>query len=63
MKKLANVFYEMCLGITSGHMANIPNNPILFSIFSAISENGYQMGKVEFAKTLREFADALEGKS
>ena len=62
MNKLANVFYEMCVGVTDGHMAAVPNNPILFSIFMAIGESDYRMNKIEFAKTLREFADALESK-
>jgi len=29
---IANLFYEQCMGTHSGHMANIPNNPVLMSI-------------------------------
>ncbi len=49
--ELANVIKEQCIGETAGHMANIPNNPILYSIFYAIS------GKTKL--TINDFAEIL----
>lgn len=65
-KKLAKVFYEMCAGSHSGHMANIPNNPVIYSILRAMSEGRddqcYAMSLSEFAITLRDMADAIESR-
>lgn len=65
MKKnaFAELFYEQCAGVTSGHMAHIPNNPVLFSMLSAAtgsSATTYACSKVEFSEFLRCAADMLE---
>jgi len=63
-RDLARIFYEQCAGTTPGHMANVPNNPILFSILSAVtkpgSKNAYACSKESFSTTLRKIADALD---
>jgi hypothetical protein len=63
-KTLAKFFYQQCAGTTSGHMANVPNNPTLFSLTSAYSEqintSCVAASEEQFAKMLREMADALD---
>ena len=61
-KQLAKFFYEQCAGSYSGHMANIPNNPVLFGLtkaYSGGSDNLYAATQTEFAEMLREVADEL----
>ena len=61
---LAKFFYEQCAGVTSGHMAPIPNNPVLFGLLSAATgtrDNNYAASQTEFAELLREIADWLDG--
>lgn len=62
MNTLANFFYEQCAGTTTGHMANIPNNTVLFSLMRAYSKSQdqqYALTKVEFANLLRDIATEL----
>ena len=68
MEKLtAEIIKEQLVGESSGHMANIPNNPLFYSMFRVyLLQNGsdiynYQHSNENlFAKFLREIADALE---
>ena len=53
----ALLFYEQCLGESNGHMAMIPNNPVIQSIATA---HGIKT-KEDFACFLREVADYLDG--
>ena len=59
----ATLFYEQCAGTTAGHMAPIPNNPVLFSMVKAKMNNHshtHAASKNEFAELLREIARTLE---
>jgi len=65
-KLLAKFFYEQCAGTTAGHMANIPNNPVLFSLIQGFSSGHKNINAVEqedFIKFLRLIADELESES
>jgi len=53
----ALLFYDQCLGGSNGHMATIPNSPIMESICAA---HGIKTQK-DFARFLREAADHLDG--
>ena len=58
-KNVSDIFYEQMCGSTSGHMAHVPNNPVLFSmmkVFSGSSDNVYAASKTEFAELLRSIA-------
>ncbi len=55
--EMADLFYEQCVGETNGHMAAIPNSPILWSI--AVVNNCKT--KEAFAEFLREVANNLDG--
>ena len=69
-KALAEFFYEQCVGTQPGHMALLPNNPILFSLLENVanantggvtmSRNHHAMTKPEFAIFLRNVADTLD---
>jgi hypothetical protein len=52
---MAEFFMEQCAGTYTGHMANIPNNPVLFGIIQAHRA----MDKQDFARFLRQVADQL----
>ena len=55
-KALASYFYEQCAGTYTGHMANVPNNPVLNGLVRACGAES----KKDFADLLRRFADALD---
>lgn len=57
--ELANVIKEQCIGVTSGHMAHIPNNPILYSIFYAISGKS-NLSTNDFAEILIKTGERLK---
>jgi hypothetical protein len=57
MKELARLFENQCIGSYSGHMASIPNNPVIWSIFMAADACG---DRKKFVSVLRAFADELE---
>jgi len=60
---IARFFYEQCAGSTTGHMAMIPNNPVLFGLIKSISGNNdkaYAATQSEFADMLRLMADDLD---
>lgn len=57
-KSMAKFFMDQCMGETDGHMAAIPNNPVLFGICMA-----HEVGNTaKFAEFLRDVADKLETK-
>jgi len=59
-KVFADFFYEQCAGTYSGHMANVPNNPMFYAMVKAYSgshDSCYAASKTEFAKFLREIAN------
>jgi len=63
-KTMALFFYEQCAGTSTGHMAMIPNSPVLFSLIKSRflrNDNTLACSRTEFAKMLREIADDLEG--
>lgn len=53
---VANFFMEQCIGEHNGHMAAIPNNPVLMGLLNA--HDACQQDK--FAAFLREVADKLD---
>jgi len=53
---VAEYFYDQCAGMYSGHMAAIPNNPVIYGLIKAHSADQ----KVDFARFLRQVADKLE---
>lgn len=55
-KNLAELFYQQCVGSYNGHMAAIPYNPIINSIFEACGVDG----RGDFAKQLKSFAEIIE---
>ena len=59
-KELALIIKEQLTGTYVGHMANIPFNPVLHSIFSIITDNTFNENK-NLATALRKVADALDG--
>lgn len=64
-RKTALMIKEQIMGTTTGHMANVPNSPILWSIFTTLIGDDYDPvhdNKKEkaFAALCREIADALE---
>ena len=62
-KILAKIIMEQCIGSYSGHMASIPNNPIIYSMFRAVmTEHNTRNDEKDFAIALRKIADALEDK-
>lgn len=50
---IAELFYQQCIGSYSGHMSNIPNNPVLNSICLASGANDRASFK-EFLKQVAE---------
>ena len=56
-KQSAQFFYEQCRGEYKGHMARIPNNPVLHGFCSAHDANS----EVEFANFLDAISKALKG--
>jgi len=64
-RTVAEIFYQQCAGTTSGHMANVPNNPVLYSLLSAYlgdspgSSDCYAINRAAFADMLREMSEAL----
>ena len=62
-KAIAEFFYEQCAGSTTGHMAMLPNNPVMFGLIKAHSgkkDNCYASTKTEFSAFLRKIADELD---
>lgn len=62
-KTLARFFYEQCAGSTTGHMAMVPNNPVIFGLIKACSnhsDNSYAATEMDFAEILRGMADSLD---
>ena len=55
-KALAEYFYDQCAGSYTGHMANVPNNPVLHGLMLACGVKS----KKDFASQLRKFADAID---
>ena len=39
--EMARLFKDQYIGTHNGHMAEIPNNPVLRSIFMAMSKTGF----------------------
>lgn len=63
-KLTAEIIKEQMIGETAGHMASIPNNPILFSIFNAYkimspNEIGYNNDDI-FKYFISELNEALQ---
>lgn len=52
---MAAFFMEQCMGSYNGHMAAIPNNPVLDAVCKAHSVHN----KEQFARFLRQVADQL----
>jgi len=59
-KTIAKFFYDQVVGAQVGHMANIPNNPVLSSLVCA-QTGEYSPTEAQFAAMLREIADCLDG--
>ena len=55
---MAKYFYDQCSGMYNGHMAAIPNNPVLYGLMVAHGVNT----KEDFARFLRQVADQLTKK-
>lgn len=54
-ESIATLFYEQCMGRYSGHMANIPNNPILDSICKAsgvVNKRDFKQFLIELSENL-----------
>ena len=54
-KPMAKLFMDLCMGESSGHMAMIPNNPVLFAMCK--SHNIYD--EDDFSRFLRMVANQL----
>lgn len=52
---VATYFYEQVCGMYSGHMAGIPNNPVLYGLAKAHRVDTHE----DFARFLRQCADQL----
>lgn len=55
--KIAEFFYQQCAGGYSGHMAEIPNNPVLHGLIYAMCGKN---DRKAFAQFLKECAAELE---
>jgi len=55
-KELANFFYDQLAGKSNGQMAEIPNNPVIYSLLAA---HGALDSRKEFAQFLFNVADFL----
>lgn len=66
-KRLAKAFMNACIGKTCGHMAEIPNNPHIYSLLSAcgVCDAGFSARDEEkaFSDFLIEVADSLNGQN
>lgn len=54
-ESIAKLFYDQCMGSTSGHMANIPNSPILSAICLAsgvVNENDFKQFLIDVSEEL-----------
>jgi hypothetical protein len=63
MEKLtAEIIKDQLIGETNGHMATVPNNPIIFSLYSVwYAQNGQNKNWNDaFASFLKEVAQGLE---
>ena len=58
-KEMANLFFDQCVGSTDGHMAAIPNSPVLWSIAVANNAHG---SKKQFSEFLMGVAKQLHDK-
>lgn len=56
---MAYYFYEQICGQHNGHMAAIPNNPVLYGLVAAHCAER----KEDFTRFLRQVADELEKES
>ena len=62
-KTTAKFFYEQCAGTSAGHMAMIPNNPVLFGLIKAHTgknDQYYAATQTEFAAMLIDMAKLLQ---
>jgi len=62
-KIVAELFYQQCAGSTTGHMAMIPNNPVLHGMLSAAYPDFacgvHACSKEQFAEFLQQASEAL----
>ncbi len=54
-ESVAKYFYEQCAGSFTGHMANVPNNPVLHGLLHAHSVSSKQ----DFSRFLHQVAEKL----
>lgn len=63
MEKLtAELIRESMIGSTSGHMASIPNSPIIFGLFSVYERQSGKHYEEAFVSMLEEMVEALGDK-
>lgn len=63
---IGKLFYEQLAGSTSGHMAMVPNNPLMWSFLSvpsSIHNNCYAINEIEFIEFLKTVIKDLEDES
>ena len=56
--EFARLFKDQCVGEHNGSMAAMPNNPLFYSIFFAMTGK-YKLSDLEFAEALEAVANAL----
>ena len=61
-KLTAKIIQEQMIGQTNGHMAAIPNNPIMFSMFEVYCDGTLADRDWMFAEFLKEISEALKEK-
>lgn len=60
-KPMAKFFVDQCIGTSDGHMAAIPNSPVLYGLFMA--HGIYNGDDAKIAEFLREVANKLDNQT
>ena len=55
-ESVANFFYQQCVKTFPGHMANVPNIPVLYSLFKSHKVDT----EADFVRFLRRVIEQLE---
>ena len=60
---IGEIFYQQVTGTTSGHMCNIPNNPLLWTLLSTVTnstDNFNTICKEDFVEFLEDVIKELK---
>jgi hypothetical protein len=60
MKTMARFFCSQCIGSTNGHMAKIPNNPVLHELLVSYIGGSGEPSEEDFVNFLLDVIDGME---